>query len=66
MLLDCLERNEKNGIVYHREGIMGDYDEFDDYDDESYETKPLPQTKNKKAANKKSSKKKYDIEFIDL
>ena len=30
MLLDCLERNEKNGIVYHREGIMGDYDEFDD------------------------------------
>ena len=43
-----------------------DYDEFDDYDDESYETKPLPQTKNKKSANKKSSKKKYDIEFIDL
>lgn len=30
MLLDCLERNEKNGIVYHREGIVGDYDEFDD------------------------------------
>ena len=30
MLLDCLERNEKNGIVYHREGIFGDYDEFDD------------------------------------
>jgi hypothetical protein len=27
-LLDCLERNEKAGIVYHREGIMGDYDEF--------------------------------------
>lgn len=22
-LLDCLERNEKAGIVYHREGIMG-------------------------------------------
>lgn len=43
-----------------------DYDEFDDYDDESYETKPLPQTKNKKSANKKSSKKKYNIEFIDL
>ena len=43
-----------------------DYDEFDDYDDESYETKPLPQTKNKKSANKKSSNKKYDIEFIDL
>ena len=29
-LLDCLERNEKNGIVYHREGIHGDYDDFDD------------------------------------
>ena len=29
-LLDCLERNEANGIVYHREGIVGDYDDFDD------------------------------------
>ena len=29
-LLNCLERNEKNGIVYHRNGIYGDYDEFDD------------------------------------
>lgn len=29
-LLDCLERNEKNGIVYHREGINGDYDNFVD------------------------------------
>lgn len=29
-LLDCLERNEQNGIVYHRHGINGDYDEFDD------------------------------------
>ena len=29
-LLDCLERNEKNGAVYHREGITGDYDDFDD------------------------------------
>lgn len=29
-LLDCLERNEKNGVVYHREGINGDYDDFDD------------------------------------
>ena len=27
-LLDCLERNEKNGIVYHRDGINGDYDAF--------------------------------------
>ncbi len=27
-LLDCLERNEKNGIIYHREGITGDYDNF--------------------------------------
>ncbi len=29
-LLDCLERNEQNGVVYHREGINGDYDAFDD------------------------------------
>lgn len=28
-LIDCLEENEKNGIVYHREGINGDYDNFD-------------------------------------
>lgn len=29
-LLDCLERNEANGIVYHRDGINGDYDNFED------------------------------------
>lgn len=29
-LLDCLEENEKRGIVYHRAGIVGDYDGFDD------------------------------------
>ena len=29
-LLACLARNEKNGVVYHREGIRGDYDEFDE------------------------------------
>ena len=29
-LLDCLERNEQRGVVYHREGINGDYDDFDD------------------------------------
>lgn len=27
-LLDALERNEKNGVVYHREGVTGDYDAF--------------------------------------
>ena len=32
-LLDCLERNEQNGIVYHREGITGDYDAFDDVEE---------------------------------
>lgn len=32
-LLDCLERNEQNGVVYHREGICGDYDEFDDLEE---------------------------------
>lgn len=31
-LLCCLERNEKQGIVYHREGITGDYDDFDNVD----------------------------------
>lgn len=25
-LLDCLERNQKAGIIYHREGYNGDYD----------------------------------------
>lgn len=25
-LLDCLEKNEAKGVVYHREGIIGDYD----------------------------------------
>lgn len=29
-LLDCLERNEKNGVAYHRQGIIGDYDDFED------------------------------------
>ena len=29
-LLDCLERNGKNGVIYHREGLIGDYDNFDD------------------------------------
>lgn len=32
-LLDCLERNEKAGVVYHREGINGDYDDFDDIEE---------------------------------
>lgn len=29
-LLDRLETNEKAGVVYHREGIIGDYDDFED------------------------------------
>lgn len=29
-LLNCLEENEKNGVIYHRQGIIGDYDDFDD------------------------------------
>ena len=32
-LLDCLEKNEANGVVYHREGINGDYDYFDDVEE---------------------------------
>lgn len=29
-LMECLEINEKRGIVYHRSGITGDYDECSD------------------------------------
>lgn len=29
-LLNCLEENERRGIVYHRTGFTGDYDDFDD------------------------------------
>lgn len=29
-LLDCLERNEQQGVVYHRKDFSGDYDDFDD------------------------------------
>lgn len=29
-MLNCLERNERSGVVYHRDGFCGDYDEFDD------------------------------------
>ena len=32
-LLKRLEENEKNGVVYHREGIIGDYDDFDDLEE---------------------------------
>ena len=32
-LLDCLERNEMNGVIYHRVGITGDYDDFDDVEE---------------------------------
>ena len=32
-LIDCLEKNEANGVVYHREGINGDYDYFEDVEE---------------------------------
>lgn len=32
-LLDRLERNEQNGVVYHREGVVGDYDDFTDVEE---------------------------------
>lgn len=28
-LLDCLERNERAGVVYHQQGIYGEYDNFE-------------------------------------
>lgn len=31
-LLDRLEENERNGVVYHREEFCGDYDDFNDTD----------------------------------
>jgi RimJ/RimL family protein N-acetyltransferase len=30
---EILERNERAGVVYHREGITGDYDDFDDLEE---------------------------------
>lgn len=32
-LLECLERNEKSGIAYHRSGITGDYDNCGDLEE---------------------------------
>lgn len=32
-LIACLERNRQNGIVYHRTGILGDYDDCNDADE---------------------------------
>ena len=32
-LMDCLEKNEASGVIYHRQGVMGDYDEFSDGDE---------------------------------
>lgn len=32
-LLDCLEENENCGVIYHREGINGDYDDFDNVEE---------------------------------
>lgn len=29
-LLDCLAENEKKGIIYYRDEINGDYDDFSD------------------------------------
>lgn len=32
-LLNCLEANEQSGVVYHREGFLGDYDGFEDVEE---------------------------------
>lgn len=32
-LLDCLERNERAGVVYHRDALCGDYDAFSDMEE---------------------------------
>jgi len=33
VLLDCLEINEQTGVVYHRQGLVGDYDDFENLED---------------------------------
>ena len=32
-LLYRLEENEKNGVVYHSQGLIGDYDDFDNVEE---------------------------------
>ena len=32
-LLDCLESNAAKGVVYHRSGVNGDYDDFTEEED---------------------------------
>lgn len=32
-LLDCLDRNERAGVVYHKDGFCGDYDDFSDVEE---------------------------------
>lgn len=32
-LLDCLQANESKGVVYHRSGIVGDYDGFNNIEE---------------------------------
>lgn len=33
IFMNCLEENEKRGIVYHRNGVVGDYDTCESTDD---------------------------------
>lgn len=33
-LLDCLERNERGGVMYHCQGLEGDYDGFTDSEEQ--------------------------------
>ena len=32
-LIDCLDKNEERGVVYHRQEIVGDYDAFYDVEE---------------------------------
>ena len=49
-LLDCLEKNELRGVVYHRDRLYGDYDQFDNaeslIDFIKTGTPPAPKTRN--------------------
>ena len=57
-LLDRLEANEKAGIVYHREGIMGDYDEG------AYVTSADISERQLENASAIAQRLRLDIEFI--
>lgn len=64
-LLDCLERNEQKGVVYHREGIWGDYDQFDDVEELLRFIKTGESGKDKEALKKMTHLEQMVGELLD-